>query len=86
MPAAAFIFVGLDPNSGFLQGSAVKVDAAGFVVASTSFETSMPGVFVAGDVRAGYTKQLGAAVGDGIAALISIRAYLQAHHQVAVHA
>jgi thioredoxin reductase (NADPH) len=45
----------------------------------------MPGVFVAGDVRAGSTKQLGAAVGDGIAALISIRAYLQAHHQVAAH-
>jgi thioredoxin reductase (NADPH) len=84
-PAAAFIFVGLDPNSTFLAGSGVSVDAAGFVTASTSFETSMPGVFVAGDVRAGSTKQLGSAVGDGIAALISIRAYLQAHHQVAAH-
>ncbi|HEY7927687.1 MAG TPA: FAD-dependent oxidoreductase [Candidatus Dormibacteraeota bacterium] len=85
-PAAAFIFVGLDPNSGFLQASGVAIDAEGFITASPTFETSMPGVFVAGDVRAGSTKQLGAAVGDGIAALISIRAYLQAHHQVAVHA
>jgi thioredoxin reductase (NADPH) len=36
-------------------------------------------VFAAGDARAGSTKQLGAAVGDGIAALIAIRSYLQAH-------
>lgn len=85
-PAAAFIFVGLDPNSGFLEGSGVKLDGDGFITASSTFETSMPGVFVAGDVRAGSTKQLGSAVGDGIAALISIRAYLQAHHQVAAHA
>jgi thioredoxin reductase (NADPH) len=37
----------------------------------------MPGVYAAGDVRARSTKQLGAAVGDGIAALIAIRSYLQ---------
>ena len=84
-PAAAFIFIGLDPNAGFLHGSGVDVDAAGFVRAGADFQTSLRGVFVAGDVRAGSTKQLGAAVGDGIAALIAIRAYLQAHHQVAVH-
>jgi thioredoxin reductase (NADPH) len=84
-PAAAFIFVGLDPNSGFLQSNGIEVDAAGFVCASNCFETSMPGVYVAGDVRAGSTKQLGSAVGDGIAALIAIRSYLQAHHQIAGH-
>jgi thioredoxin reductase (NADPH) len=84
-PAAAFIFVGLDPNSGFLQSNGIDVDAAGFVCASNCFETSMPGVYVAGDVRAGSTKQLGSAVGDGIAALIAIRSYLQAHHQIAGH-
>jgi thioredoxin reductase (NADPH) len=37
----------------------------------------MPGVYAAGDLRARATKQLGAAVGDGIAALIAIRSYLQ---------
>lgn len=84
-PAAAFIFVGLDPNSGFLQSNGIEVDAAGFVCASNCFETSMPGVYVAGDVRAGSTKQLGSAVGDGIAALIAIRSYLQGHHQIAGH-
>jgi thioredoxin reductase (NADPH) len=85
-PAAAFIFVGLDPNTGFLKDSGVTLDDHGFVPASTCFETSMRGVYVAGDVRAGSTKQLGSAVGDGIAALLAIRAYLQEHHQVAVHA
>ena len=84
-PAAAFIFIGLDPNSGFLRSSGVDVDANGFVRAGADFQTSLRGLFVAGDVRAGSTKQLGAAVGDGIAALIAIRAYLQAHHQVAAH-
>ena len=84
-PAAAFIFIGLDPNSGFLRNSGVDVDGMGFITAGTDFQTSVPGVFVAGDVRAGSTKQLGSAVGDGIAALISIRAYLQAHHQVSAH-
>jgi thioredoxin reductase (NADPH) len=43
------------------------------------FATSMPGVYAAGDVRAGSTKQLGSAVGDGIAALIAIRRNLQQH-------
>jgi thioredoxin reductase (NADPH) len=84
-PAAAFIFVGLDPNSEFLQSNGIEVDEAGFVCASNCFETSMPGVYVAGDVRAGSTKQLGSAVGDGIAALLAIRSYLQAHHQIAGH-
>ncbi len=37
----------------------------------------MPGIFCAGDLRAGATKQLGSAVGDGIAALLAIRGYLQ---------
>jgi thioredoxin reductase (NADPH) len=43
----------------------------------------MPGVFVAGDARQGSTKQLGAAVGEGIAALLSVRAYLEKQHDLA---
>jgi thioredoxin reductase (NADPH) len=77
-PAAVFVFIGLDPNSGFLTGTPqVELDEWGFVCTDDTFATSMPGVFSAGDVRAGSTKQLGAAVGDGIAALIAIRSYLQ---------
>jgi thioredoxin reductase (NADPH) len=47
-------------------------------------QTSMDGVFAAGDVRSGSTKQLGSAVGDGIAALLMTRRYLEAHHHKAV--
>ena len=83
-PAGIFVFIGLDPNSAFLEGTLDR-DEWGFVVAPR-FETSLPGVFAAGDVRAGSTKQLGAATGDGIAALIAIRDFLQQHHHLkAVH-
>jgi thioredoxin reductase (NADPH) len=83
-PRAAFVFIGLDPNTEFLRGS-VDLDARGFVDDKGGFKTSIPGVFAAGDVRRGSTKQLGSAVGDGIAALIAIREYLQEHHEVARH-
>lgn len=80
--AAAFVFIGLKPNSDFL-GSSVERDQAGFLLTGATMETSIPGVFAAGDVRAGSTKQLGSAVGDGIAALLMARRYLEAHHHKA---
>jgi thioredoxin reductase (NADPH) len=81
--AAAFVFIGLKPNSAFL-GDEVQRDTGGFLVTSPTMETSMPGVFAAGDVRSGSTKQLGSAVGDGIAALLMTRRYLELHHHKAV--
>jgi thioredoxin reductase (NADPH) len=81
--AAAFVFIGLKPNAGFL-GNSVQRDGGGFLVTSPTMETSMGGVFAAGDVRSGSTKQLGSAVGDGIAALLMTRRYLEAHHHMAV--
>ncbi len=75
-PAAAFVFIGLDPNASFLKG-AVELDRDGFVVTDGSLATSMPGVFAAGDVRAGSTKQLASAVGEGAAVAIAIRGYLE---------
>jgi thioredoxin reductase (NADPH) len=77
-PAGAFIFIGLDPNTGWLEGT-VDRDPWGFIRTDGTLATSVPGVFAAGDARAGATKQLGSAVGDGIAALLGIRSYLQAH-------
>ena len=79
-PAAAFVFIGLDPNTEFLKGS-VDLDRWGFVT-TNGYQTSMPGVFTAGDVHAGSTKQLGSAIGEGIAALLQVRQYLQEHHHV----
>jgi thioredoxin reductase (NADPH) len=81
--AAVFVFIGLKPNAGFLNDK-VQRDAGGFLVTSPTMETSMAGVFAAGDVRSGSTKQLGSAVGDGIAALLMTRRYLEVHHHKAV--
>jgi len=81
--AAVFVFIGMKPNNGFL-GEAVERDVGGFLVTSPTMETSMAGVFAAGDVRSGSTKQLGSAVGDGIAALLMTRRYLEAHRHKAV--
>lgn len=77
-PAAAFVYIGLDPNSQLLQGT-VDLDQWGFVMTDDRLQTSLPGVFAAGDVRRGSTKQLGAAVGEGITALMMVREHLQRH-------
>jgi thioredoxin reductase (NADPH) len=82
-PAAAFVFIGLDPNTEFLRGT-VDLNEHGFIRADGCFRTSRGGVYAAGDARHGSTKQLGAAVGDGIAALIAIRQYLKEHHHLMV--
>ena len=74
-PAGVFVFIGLDPNTGFVQGS-IDLDERGFVATDPTFMSSMPGVFAAGDVRDGSTKQLASAVGEGAAAAIQIRGYL----------
>lgn len=83
-PAAAFVFVGLDPNTQFVKDT-VALDDRGFIKADAMFQTSLKGVFVAGDVREGSTKQLGSAVGDGIAALLAARRFLQDHHHLAAN-
>ena len=75
-PAAAFVFIGLSPNTAFLKGK-VDLDQCGFVATDATLQTSMPGVFAAGDMRAGSTKQLASAVGEGAAVLIQVRQYLQ---------
>ena len=72
-----FVFIGLDPNTGFLQDSDIKLDDNGFVVTDRTLQTSMPGVFCAGDVRAGATQQIASAVGEGATAALMIREYLE---------
>jgi thioredoxin reductase (NADPH) len=80
-PNAAFVFIGLDPNTAFLKGR-VELDRWGFVVTDAGYRTSLPGVFAAGDVRQGSTKQLGSAAGEGIAAILQVREHLQRSHQL----
>jgi thioredoxin reductase (NADPH) len=74
---AAFVFVGLDPNTSFLNGL-IETDSRNFIVTDRNFRTNIPGVFAAGDVRDGSTKQLASAVGEGAAAAIQIRYHLEA--------
>ena len=77
IPAAgAFIFIGLDPNTAFLEGS-VELDSRRSIQTSPSMETNVEGVFAAGDARAGSTKQLTAAVGEGATAALMIREHLK---------
>jgi thioredoxin reductase (NADPH) len=78
------VFIGLSPNTAFLRG-AVDLDETGFVLTSDTFETSMPGVFAAGDVRDGSTKQLASAVGEGTTALLMVRNYLRKLGDVGRH-
>ena len=71
----AFVFIGLDPNTAFLNG-VLELDDRGFLISDEQFRTNLSGVFVAGDVRRGSTKQLASAVGEGAAASIQIRYHL----------
>ena len=80
-PAGVFVFIGLDPNTAFLS-NVVELDQRDFIVtgsgpSSSSMETNRHGIFAAGDARAGSTKQVAAAVGEGAAALIGIRAHME---------
>ena len=83
-PAACFVFIGLDPNTEFVKGS-VDLDDRGLIMTDMGLQTSMPGVFAAGDVRSGSTKQLASAVGEGAAAAIGIRMFLDAQDARPMH-
>ena len=85
-----FLFVGADPETGWLEGCGVAVDAHGFVLTGAAagrhddgrmpapLETSMPGVFAVGDVRSGSVKRVGGAIGEGAAAVAQIHQFLAA--------
>jgi thioredoxin reductase (NADPH) len=91
----AFIFIGLDPNTRFLNTSNIALDQWGFIVTGHDLlhranrppdfenrdphilETSVPGIFAAGDVRDKSTKQVASAAGEGASAALMIREYLK---------
>lgn len=71
-----FLFIGADPNAGWTT-DCVESDTRGFLVTgkgARAHETSMPGVFAIGDVRAGSTKRIASAVGEGAAVVSEIHA------------
>lgn len=93
-PDGLFVFIGQQPNTGFLKDSGVLLDEGDFVLTGPHLTrhpgwsagrepdilaTSVPGVFAAGDVRTGSTKQVASAAGEGATAALLIREYLNSH-------
>ena len=87
-----FLFIGADPNTRWLSGSGVALDSKGFVLTGAdagsgehrrSLETSRPGVYAIGDIRAGSTKRVAAAVGEGAQVVAALHAYLAGQTQAA---
>jgi thioredoxin reductase (NADPH) len=70
------VHVGLDPNTGYLEGS-VPLDEQRQVKVNQSMETEIPGIYAAGDIRSGSPRQVSAAVGDGTIAGIAAQRFLQ---------
>ena len=80
-----FLFIGADPNTDWLAGSGVTLDAKGFVLTGTEaggnrrlLETSCPGVFAIGDVRSGSVKRVAASVGEGAQVVAALHGFLAA--------
>ena len=70
-----FIFVGFRPNTGIISAH-VDHDEMGYLLTDTNMQTSIPGLFAAGDVRAQLTRQVTTAAGDATTAAIAVEKYL----------
>jgi thioredoxin reductase (NADPH) len=75
-PGGVFVFVGLTANTQLVQGL-VKLDERGAIQTDPTLQSSVPGIFAAGDARTGSTKQAASAAGEGAAVALSIRRYVE---------
>jgi thioredoxin reductase (NADPH) len=86
---ALFVFIGAEPHTGWL-GDRLALDDRGFILTGADavpddgrqpflLETSLPGVFAAGDVRSGSIKRVTSAVGEGAMAIRLAHEYLEVH-------
>ena len=78
-----FLFIGADPNTDWLKGSEIALDAKGFILTGAEagagrhvLETARSGVFAIGDVRAKSVKRVAAAVGEGAQVVAAMHSYL----------
>jgi thioredoxin reductase (NADPH) len=71
-----FIYVGFLPNSQIF-GDAFPKDGQGFVITDDKMETPMPGLYVVGDVRSQYVRQISNAVGDATTAAVAATRYIE---------
>lgn len=72
-----FIFIGFTPNTGMIKEH-VQHDSAGYLITDANMQTSVPGLYAAGDVRAQLTRQVTTAVGDATTAAIAVEKFLTA--------
>ncbi len=78
LPATGiFVFIGFRPNTGIIDGH-FDHDEMGYIRTDTNMETSIRGLFAAGDLRAQLTRQVTTATGDGTTAAIAVEKYLTA--------
>ncbi|WP_426513755.1 FAD-dependent oxidoreductase [Dactylosporangium sp. McL0621] len=73
-----FLMIGAVPRTGWLRDAGVELDDKGFVATHGAFETSVPGLFAVGDVRAGSVKRVASAVGEGSVVISAVHAFLAA--------
>jgi thioredoxin reductase (NADPH) len=78
-----FVFVGFRPNTGIIDGH-FDHDEMGYVKTDTIMQTSIPGLFAAGDLRSQLTRQVTTAVGDATTAAIAVEKYLKARAEGSV--
>ncbi len=71
-----FVFVGYIPNTELVKGQ-LELDKWGFVVTNNDMQTSVPGVFAAGDIRSKILRQIATAVGEGATAVFAVEKYLE---------
>ena len=71
-----FVYVGLTPMTGFLKGE-MELDKWGYIIAGEDTETSVPGVYAAGDVRQKILRQITTAIGDGATAAFMAGKYVE---------
>lgn len=72
-----FIYIGVQPNTYFLEDSEVEMDDEGYIITNEKMETSVPGVFAAGDVRQKKVRQVITAAADGAVAAQLAKSYLK---------
>lgn len=70
-----FVFAGYEPETSLLKGKA-ELDEKGYVITDTFRQTSIPGIYAAGDVRQKHLRQVVTAVGDGAAAATELERYV----------
>jgi thioredoxin reductase (NADPH) len=73
--SGVFMAVGFKPNTDYLKG-VLDLDSIGAIVTGNNMETSVPGVFAAGDIRGSSIRQVIAAAGDGAIAAVNAERYI----------